>query len=510
MDKKRIGESKIFLILGALSLAASFNYPSLWFLGFFSLVPLLNFIYQNKRSGKNFLCAYIFGTIYAGGTILWYWDTLPLDWAGINGKFLGVALVFAIWFLSSLVLGLFIALWAAAFGKMKRGGLSDFFIAPFLWIIFEYLRSAAFSVFWAGPGSLFGAHWSFGFLGYIPTESGIFLPLAGIGGVYLLGFFVVFANVFVSKIIAGRTRGLVSVFVAAAVFLIIAALATPRAGSGTEKYMKTAILRTNAPARFESSEKAYSEKLKSVGSLVLGIGESGQNPDIIIFPEDSRFVSAIKNSGKAWFLRYILGGKEILIIDSAPKKDKAGGGKNSAEISFFNTKSEQTQTSDKMLLVPHGEYMPYVTAFGARIFGRGEWVKNFEKERGYAGGEKMAPAEFKGAKIGTLFCSEIVSPFLYGDLTRGGAEILVNIASHSVFHGSRLLYSQTLKMAKVRAVENNRYFVEATNFNQSFVIDNAGRMVKESRGDGDSVIYANIPLISRPSVYNSILDFLGK
>jgi len=459
-----------------------------------------------------FLWAYVFGTVYVGGTLAWYWDTLPLAWAGVDGKLPGAVLVFAIWFLSSLVLGLFVALWAAAFDKLKRGGLSDLLIAPLLWVVFEYLRSAAFSIFWAGPGSLAGAHWSFGFLGYIPAESAALLPLAGIGGVWLLSFAVVFANVFVYKMIKGRTAKLAPVAVLAAAVLIAANVVAPVAGGGgvAGKNIKIAVLRTNAPSYFEISQKRYSQKMRGLETLFLAAAKSGQNPDAIIFPEDSRFVSEIKRADGMFALKYLFGGKGVLLIDSAPKKSGGGGGKNGAEISFLNAESGQTQTSDKMLLVPHGEYMPYLTAFGARIFGRGEWVKDFEKTRGYAGGEKTAPAEFRGAKIGALFCSEIVSPFLYGDLTRDGAEILVNIASHSVFHGSRLLYSQTLKMARVRAVENNRYFVEATNFNPSFVIDNAGRLVKESRGGGGSVIYAKTALISRPSVYNSILDFLGK
>ena len=57
-------------------------------------------------------------------------------------------------------------------------------------------------------------------------------------------------------------------------------------------------------------------------------------------------------------------------------------------------------------------------------------------------------------------------------------------------------------MAKVRAVENNRYLVRSANFDPAFAIDNTGRIIAEAPWDTAGVIYTTVHPIKKQSLYN--------
>lgn len=56
---------------------------------------------------------------------------------------------------------------------------------------------------------------------------------------------------------------------------------------------------------------------------------------------------------------------------------------------------------------------------------------------------------------------------------------MINLASHAIFNGSKLLYRQTMAVNKARAIENGRYLVVASNYSPSYILNESGKVVKE-------------------------------
>jgi apolipoprotein N-acyltransferase len=396
------------------------------------------------------------------------------------------------------------------FYKIKTGKIRDIFLSSLLWIFFEYLRAIGLSVFWAGPGALIGAHWSFGFLGYALAGNKFFLQFAGIGGVYILSFLIVFINgifchifILFKNLPFNRKKFflITSPLLIIIICLIIFGIKLNDNHYPNSRYFKVAVIHTNFPNFFTITWEDFSKRLLVMADLLKKAKEEKIEPDIIVFPEDSRFLAYYTNPQYNEFFKNVFEGKEKLVIDSARLDD---GGNIRSVLYFFNTKSGEKQNYKKMLLMFNGEYLPYIVSFAARLIGQSGWVDDFNNFRSYSKGEEITSGEFDGIKMGALFCSEIVSPELYRSVTKKGAEVLINIASDAAFHNSSLLVKQMLDTAKVRAVENNRYFIQAGNSGPSFIIDNKGRVVMFSDNPGAEILYGEVRVIGDKSVYDSL------
>jgi len=79
--------------------------------------------------------------------------------------------------------------------------------------------------------------------------------------------------------------------------------------------------------------------------------------------------------------------------------------------------------------------------------------------------------DLRGARLGVLACSESFSPFRYKQLSDAGADILINIASHSWTRGdSHVLFRETTAMARIHAVYTGKPYVQVTNYGTSFIL----------------------------------------
>jgi apolipoprotein N-acyltransferase len=122
---------------------------------------------------------------------------------------------------------------------------------------------------------------------------------------------------------------------------------------------------------------------------------------------------------------------------------------------------------DKINLVPFGEFIP-------PLFG---WVNRITKEIGdFVPGERMVVFPLDGHKLGAFICYESVFPDLVRQFVRGGAEVLVNLSNDGYF-GHSAAHEQHLEIVRMRAAENRRWILRATNDGITAAIDPAGRVV---------------------------------
>jgi apolipoprotein N-acyltransferase len=124
---------------------------------------------------------------------------------------------------------------------------------------------------------------------------------------------------------------------------------------------------------------------------------------------------------------------------------------------------------DKIHLVPFGEYIPWWALPGL--------IHKITSEIGtFVPGTSYPVARFDGATIGVFICYEAIIPQLARHLVTNGANVLVNISNDAWYGDSAAAY-QHLEMARLRAIENHRYLLRATDNGVTTVIDPFGRVI---------------------------------
>jgi apolipoprotein N-acyltransferase len=121
--------------------------------------------------------------------------------------------------------------------------------------------------------------------------------------------------------------------------------------------------------------------------------------------------------------------------------------------------------------VPFGEYVPW-WALPGLVHKITDEVGNFIPGSNYS----VAPSPAGG--IGVFICYEAIVPQLARQLVARGANVLVNISNDAWYGDSAAAY-QHLEMARLRAIENRRYLLRATNNGITTVIDPYGRVLNQ-------------------------------
>jgi apolipoprotein N-acyltransferase len=122
--------------------------------------------------------------------------------------------------------------------------------------------------------------------------------------------------------------------------------------------------------------------------------------------------------------------------------------------------------------VPFGEFVPW--PFGLV-------TEKVSKEAGtFEAGSRVVVSKLDGHSIGTFICYESVFPSYIRQFAASGAEALFNISNDSWFGKSAARY-QHLQIVRMRAVENARWIVRATDNGITAVIDPAGRVLRTAQ-----------------------------
>jgi apolipoprotein N-acyltransferase len=140
---------------------------------------------------------------------------------------------------------------------------------------------------------------------------------------------------------------------------------------------------------------------------------------------------------------------------------------NSAAL--ISSEGDWTARYDKRHLVPFGEYLPFPRLF-AFAGGLTKQVGEFER------GTSPSPLDAGGAKLGVFICYESVFPDEVRQFAERGAQVLVNL-SNDGWYGDSGAYAQHLNQTRMRAIENNRWLLSATNTGVTTSIDPFGRIV---------------------------------
>jgi apolipoprotein N-acyltransferase len=336
--------------------------------------------------------------------------------------------------------------------------------APFLWVAVELARTRITAFPWE-------------LLGYSQTANFALTRIATLAGVYGLSFEILLVNsVFASAFLASkaqRKRLLLAACVAAVILQAGQLLAPPPVAADRAAL----LVQPNIPILEGGmwTKEYFQDTLRDLTALSLHpLGEKlEEHYDLMVWPEspapfytnDPIFrdaVSALARQSQTWVVAGSIG-----ITPAAHS-----GGTNSQvfnSAALVSPQGEWLGRYDKVHLVPFGEYLPFPQLF-AFAGGLTKEVGEFQQ------GASHAPLDAAGQRLAVFICYESIFPDEVRQGPLQGAEVLVNI-SNDGWYGDSGAWKQHLEQTEMRAIENDRWLLAATNTGMTAVIDPYGRIV---------------------------------
>jgi apolipoprotein N-acyltransferase len=156
---------------------------------------------------------------------------------------------------------------------------------------------------------------------------------------------------------------------------------------------------------------------------------------------------------------------------------------------------------DKVHLVPFGEYLPFPQLFA--------FAGGLTKEVGeFKHGESRAPLHAGNESLGIFICYESVFPDEIRQFANNGAQLFVNI-SNDGWYGDSGAYAQHLNQTRMRAVENDRWLLSATDTGVTASIDPYGRVVTQLPRKERNALIAPYSLNSGTTFYTRHGDWFA-
>ena len=426
-------------LLSAAFLVLIFPVFNATFLAPFALVPLLIAVGREPRPWMRFLLGWVAGIGYWFGVC--YWIQFTLQHYGGLGTLLSWLSLALFCMIKALHLGIFSMLAAVL--------LPHPYAVP------------AVAALWTG---IERTHSNAGFawlaLGNAAIDMPLPLRLAPFTGVYGMSFLFASLSVAVVIVIFRRSRRQLWWL---AMFVVLFALpSTPAPEAGAETAV---VVQPNLKEDQEWSPVTASMMHEHLIGVSLHEARRS-SPRLIIWPEtpgpfyyyrDVHFrelADDLARQSHAWFL--------FGTVAHTPHNEPL----NSALM--LRPDGTVAGRYDKMHLVPFGEFVPPIFDFVNRI----------TQEAGdFVPGTRRVLFDVAGHRLGAFICYESAFPNEVRKFAAEGAEFLVNISNDGYF-GRSAAREQHLSLVRMRAVENRRWIVRATNDGISASIDPGGRVVQ--------------------------------
>jgi len=467
--------NSLLAVFSAILLTLAFPDFDLWFLAWFALVPLFYAIERERESiVKSFILGWIFGTLFFAGSCWW----LTFSFTTYGG--IPALVAYFLLLIICLIVGVFPAIFAAAFSVvLNRFGTYGILSAPFLWTAIEFLRF-----------NLTDNNWNA--IGYSQAFTNHLIQTARVGGVYLVGFWIVFFNSIIALNSFGIFRAVTTknyslknldankgivYFSLLISLLIIPFVSFPNFSftdnSGRKIESSVVVVQANVPMSGLNEEKWLALRRRHVALAEdalrklkeRGTQDTGQTTTVI-FPESPMNFSY----GEDAELRAFIGDfarkhNASVLFNSAEPNPKNDNYYNSAIM--VNPQGAKIGQYDKIHLVPFGEFAPVpspIKPFIPTLVGSFQYGENYN----------LFPVG--DARAGILICYESHFASLSREFTKRGADVLIEMTNDG-YLGNTGVLRQHLASAVFRAVETNRPVLRATNVGITAYINERGEVL---------------------------------
>lgn len=458
-------------MLSAILQVLIFPLPGMYVLCWLALTPLIFGLLRARPIGElriqgvtrlqpatpaqGFVLGYACGILWYAGTCYWIYDTMH-QYGGLSAP---VALL--VLFLFCCYLGLYHGLFGLLVALVARpqNDRRALVLSPFLWVAVELARTR-----------VTGFPWNL--LGIAQVDNVALSRIAASTGVYGISFEIVLVNVALAAafLIPRRKRSAMLVAgIAAAVVLQAGRLVQPPPAAPDRSAL---LVQQNIPVSAEWGPGYYEQTLGDLTKLTLKAAEqnSGKRIDLIVWPESpAPFFTNEPNFRQA--LSTVALGAKVPVVSGAigsdaPRANSEGPLFNSAVL--VDASGKWQARYDKAHLVPFGEYLPFPSLFSF-AGGLTREVGQFEH------GSSRRPLDAPGEKLGVFICYESIFPDEVRQFAEDGAQVFVNI-SNDGWYGDSGAYAQHLNQTRMRAVENDRWILSATDTGVTASIDPYGRV----------------------------------
>lgn len=409
---------------------------------------------------QGILIAWVSGILWYLGTCYWIYPVMN-GYGGLNA-IAATLITMGYCLIMALHHGAFGGLVVLMARRSSLGNRKPLFLAPFFWVAIEYFRDRVTGVPWLPLGSAQ--------VNNIP-----FARIAEVTGVYGLSFAVMLVNCAFAAglLLYGRRRmNLLISATAAAIALQMGVFARPELFPASKEAV---LVQENVPVLdpVQWTPQLYDQTIGSLAQLsVQQKRPSSDDPGLIIWPESPAPFFIDDPRLRPWLATIARDSNSFLVIGSVGTADSKVPGSqqllNSALI--VSPQGQFLGHYDKIHLVPFGEYVP----MQEYLF----FAKKLTREVGdFARGTERKVFDIDGTRVGVFICYESIFPDEVRQFTANGAQVLVNI-SNDGWYGNTGAPFQHLQMARMRAIENHRWLLIATNNGVTASIDPYGRIVK--------------------------------
>ncbi|MGH9658483.1 MAG: apolipoprotein N-acyltransferase, partial [Bryobacteraceae bacterium] len=135
---------------------------------------------------------------------------------------------------------------------------------------------------------------------------------------------------------------------------------------------------------------------------------------------------------------------------------------------LLSPQGEPVSRYDKIELVPFGEYVPWPFRFAGKVT---------DEVGDFRAGREVVVSRLGERRLASFICYESAFPRLVRRSVAAGAEVLVNLSNDGYFGRSPSARGQHLLLVRMRAAENARWILRATNDGITAAVDPAGRVV---------------------------------
>ena len=452
-------------LAGALFILALAPY-GFWPIAFVS-PAILYALLMPDMSGKR---AFIIGEAYGMG--LWcvgaFWLYTSIHDYGNTPAWLALILIA----LMGLGMGLFHGFLALIFNRVV--GKQPFAFAA-LWVLQEWLKTWLFT----------GFPWLF--VGYAFTEQYWLSSLAPVAGVFAVSFVAILLAASVVEQMRNRGGYLLASFA----LLVVSTslwLANPQwtKTKGTPD-LSVSLIQGNIPQDLKWLTDFQIETLKIYATLT----SSEWGRDIILWPESSIPMFQTEAVGFIGEMVQLAKETDTTWVTGIPYKDEAAFNAATDKYPpFYNSVIALGAQADgmykKQRLVPFGEYIPFEGMLDIlpNLAGSQD-ILSYSR-----GSDQQSPLRVRGHNLGAAICYEVAYP----DTTRKnaiGTDFLLTISNDAWF-GTSAGPLQHLQMVQMRALENGRWFMRATNTGVTAIIDHRGHIVERAPQFERTVLRGNI------------------
>lgn len=438
----RVRESTLLFVIGALLVLA---FAPFQLFPFAIIAPALLEKYIRTGSLRgSVLRTFCFGLGFFGFGVSWVFVSIhdhsnaPL-WAAL---FITLLFVSALSAVLAMMGGLYTFL-------AKRTHPSRLFILvfPLVWVLFEWVRT------WL----LTGFPWLL--LGYtlIDTPMQHFAPLVG---VYGLSFLCVLMGMLLLRILSvpRRKQGILLVILALIAAAGVGLSHAPWTHPMGEKKV-FGLVQGNIPQETKWDPTSADAHLETYRSLTRTLSTS----HVVVWPE-AAFPYTLPY-GRAPIVQVhkeALNAHQSLLTGIVIAENK-----NTYTNSIVAVGENADGRYDKYHLVPFGEFIPFYQLLGSTF----DWL-DLPMSFTVPGAQIQPPLYVQGLAITPLICYEVVYPEL-ARLRALDSHLLLTVSNDTWF-GNSLGPVQHLQMARMRALENGRWLVRATNNGKTAIIDPQG------------------------------------